>query len=258
MTTEDFQQSDMASAIAILPVAAIEQHGPHLPVEVDTAINRGVLARAMELVPPDLPVTVLPAMPIGKSNEHISYPGTLTLSAETLIRLWTEIGESVVRAGVRKLVLFNSHGGQIQTMQIVARELRVRHAMFVVTASTYALAGRPACFRDGTQARHPWRLGRDLDHDVSPSRPGAPRQARQFPPALARHGGRLRDPDPEGSIGFGWKRWISACPGLRRCLRRGCRSRQASGRALRQPLCEAARGNPPLPAQCPAGWAPAQ
>ena len=81
MTTEDFQQSDMASAIAILPVAAIVQHGPHLPVEVDTAINRGVLARAMELVPPDLPVTVLPAMPIGKSNEHISYPGTLTLSA---------------------------------------------------------------------------------------------------------------------------------------------------------------------------------
>ena len=61
MTTEDFQQSDMAGVIAILPVAAIEQHGPHLPVEVDTAINRGILARAMELVRPDLPVTVLPA-----------------------------------------------------------------------------------------------------------------------------------------------------------------------------------------------------
>src|SRR5258707_1005433 len=88
MTTEDFQQSDMASAIAILPVAAIEQHGPHLPVEVDTAINRGILARAMELVPPDLPVTVLPAMPIGKSNEHVSYPGTLTLSVETSIMMY--------------------------------------------------------------------------------------------------------------------------------------------------------------------------
>ena len=95
MTTQDFQRSDMAQAIAILPVAAIEQHGPHLPVEVDAAINRGVLARAMELAPPDLPVTVLPAMPVGKSNEHIAYPGTLTLSAETLSRLWTEIGESV-------------------------------------------------------------------------------------------------------------------------------------------------------------------
>ncbi len=90
MTTLDFQQTDMSGVIAILPVAAIEQHGPHLPVEVDTAINRGVLARAMELLPADLPVTVLPAMPVGKSNEHIAYPGTLTLSAETLIRLWTE------------------------------------------------------------------------------------------------------------------------------------------------------------------------
>ena len=146
MTTEDFQQSDMASAIAILPVAAIEQHGPHLPVEVDTAINRGVLARAMELLPTDLPVTVLPAMPIGKSNEHISYPGTLTLSAETLIRLWTEIGESVARAGVRKLVLFNSHGGQPQIADIVARDLRVRRDMFVVTASTYSLGRPPGLF----------------------------------------------------------------------------------------------------------------
>ena len=135
------------------PVAAIEQHGPHLPVEVDTAINRGILARAMELLPTDLPVTVLPAMPIGKSNEHISYPGTLTLSAETLIRLWTEIGESVARAGVRKLVLFNSHGGQPQIADIVARDLRVRRDMFVVTASTYAL-GRPAGLFPAAELKH--------------------------------------------------------------------------------------------------------
>ena len=175
MTTKDFQQTDMSQAIAILPVAAIEQHGPHLPVEVDAAINRGVLARAMELLPADLPVTFLPAMPIGKSNEHLAFPGTLTLSAETLIRLWTEIGESVARAGVRKLVLFNSHGGQPQIVDIVARDLRVRRDMFVVTASSYAL-GRPAGLFPAAelQARHPWRRGRDLDDDASPPRPGAP------------------------------------------------------------------------------------
>src|SRR5580700_5839442 len=153
MTTEDFQQSDMASAIAILPVAAIEQHGPHLPVEVDTAINRGILARAMELVPPDLPVTVLPAMPIGKSNEHIAFPGTLTLSAETLIRLWTEIGESVARAGVRKLVLLNGHGGQPQIMDIVARDLRVRLKMFVVALSYWAV-GMPEGLFPAAEAEH--------------------------------------------------------------------------------------------------------
>src|SRR5258708_19065541 len=105
MTTLDFQQTDMSGVIAILPVAAIEQHGPHLPVEVDTAINRGVLGRALALMPPDLPVTVLPAMPIGKSNEHIAYPGTLSLSAETLIRLWSEIARIVVRAGRGQLSL---------------------------------------------------------------------------------------------------------------------------------------------------------
>ncbi|CAN5534409.1 hypothetical protein BH10PSE6_BH10PSE6_14960 [soil metagenome] len=146
MTTKDFQLTDMSTVIAVLPVAAIEQHGPHLPVEVDTAINRGVVTRARELLPAELPVTFLPAMPIGKSNEHISYPGTLTLSAETLIRLWTEIGESVNRAGVRKLVLFNSHGGQPQIADIVARDLRVRRDMFVVIASTYALGQPPDLF----------------------------------------------------------------------------------------------------------------
>src|SRR5258708_6129377 len=153
MTTLDFQQTDMSSVIAILPVAAIEQHGPHLPVEVDTAINRGVLARAMELLPAYLPVTVLPAMPVGKSNEHISYPGTLTLSAETLIRLWTEIGESVARAGVRKLVLFNSHGGQPPIAPIVAPELRAGGSLFLVTCGTYAL-GRPAGLFPATELKH--------------------------------------------------------------------------------------------------------
>ena len=146
MTTEDFRALDLGRVIAILPVAAIEQHGPHLPVEVDARINAGVLARALELLPPEVPATVLPAMPIGKSNEHTAFPGTLSLSAETLIRLWTEIGESVARAGVKKLVIFNSHGGQPQVADIVARDLRVRLGMFVVTASSYALGKPPGLF----------------------------------------------------------------------------------------------------------------
>jgi creatinine amidohydrolase len=176
MTTKDFQQTDMSQVIAVLPVAAIEQHGPHLPVEVDTAINRGVVARTMELLPPEFPVTFLPAMPIGKSNEHISYPGTLTLSAETLIRLWTEIGESVARTGVRKLVLFNSHGGQPQIADIVARDLRVRRDMFVVTASTYSLGHN---FR-------PSSLDMEGEYEIL---------------------------TPEGRIGFGWETQDLSLPG---------------------------------------------
>jgi creatinine amidohydrolase len=153
MTTAEFARLDHARVIALLPVGAIEQHGPHLPVAVDACINAGIVARALELLPGDLPVTVLPMLPVGKSDEHLAFPGTLTLSAETLVRLWTEVGLSVARAGVRKLVLFNSHGGQPQVMEIVARDLRVRLGMVVVAYSWYA-AGLPQGLFPEDEVRH--------------------------------------------------------------------------------------------------------
>lgn len=214
MTTEDFQQSDMASAIAILPVAAIEQHGPHLPVEVDTAINRGVLARALELLPAELPVTVLPAMPIGKSNEHIAYPGTLTLSAETLIRLWTEIGESVARAGVRKFVLFNSHGGQPQIADIVARELRVRCDMFVVTCNVYAL-GKPSGLFPAAELKHGIHGGSVETSIMMHLCPELVRRDKlaDFRPRSLDMEGDYEILTPEGAIGFGWETQDLSLPG---------------------------------------------
>lgn len=133
-TTNDFESLDPETTVAVLQVAAIEQHGPHLPVSVDATVNEGVIAATLPLIPDTLPIVFLPMMPIGKSNEHQAYPGTLTFSAETLMRVWTEIGESVARAGVRKLILLNSHGGNPQVMDIVARDLRVRLGMFVVAA----------------------------------------------------------------------------------------------------------------------------
>jgi creatinine amidohydrolase len=143
LTSEEFASLDPERTVAVLPVAAIEQHGPHLPVFVDACLNRGVVERTLDLLPEDLPVLVLPMQSVGKSNEHLRFPGTLTLSAETLIRVLTEIGEGVARAGVRKLVLFNSHGGNVQVLEIVARELRVRHAM-MVTALAWSGLPKPA------------------------------------------------------------------------------------------------------------------
>ncbi|CTQ55181.1 Creatinine amidohydrolase [Roseibium album] len=142
MTTVDFEQSANENWIAVLPVAAIEQHGPHLPVVTDTAIAEGQINRVLELMPEDLPVTFLPVQAVGKSDEHISSPGTLTLSWETVTRCWLEIGESVARAGVRKLVLINSHGGNVPILDIIARELRVKHEMFV-TATNWQRFGQP-------------------------------------------------------------------------------------------------------------------
>ena len=214
MTTKDFQETDMSGVIAVLPVAAIEQHGPHLPVEVDAAINRGVVARAMELLPPELPVTFLPAMPVGKSNEHISYPGTLTLSAETLIRLWTEIGESVARAGVRKLVLFNSHGGQPQIADIVARELRVRRDMFVVTASTYSLGRLAGLFPD-SELKHGIHGGSVETSIMMHLHPDLVRrdELANFRPSSLDMEGEYEILTPEGRIGFGWETQDLSLPG---------------------------------------------
>jgi len=93
LTTQDFADIDAERVVAILPVGAVEQHGPHLPVRVDAAINAGIITRAVELMPADCPALVLPMMPVGKSDEHLAFPGTLTLSYETLGRVWFELGE---------------------------------------------------------------------------------------------------------------------------------------------------------------------
>lgn len=118
--------------IAILPIAAIEQHGPHLPVGTDTILNQGCLEMLVERAPAELDLRILPVQTAGKSNEHVWAKGTVTHTAATLIEAWTELGLSVARAGICKLVFINSHGGNEEIMGIVARELRVRAGMLVV------------------------------------------------------------------------------------------------------------------------------
>ncbi|MDX5594753.1 creatininase family protein [Pseudovibrio sp. SPO723] len=134
MTTTDFSEASK-DWIAVLPIAAIEQHGPHLPLSTDATIAEGQVERTIELLPDDLPVTFLPVQAIGKSDEHISFPGTLTISWETAIKSWIEIGKSVNRAGLRKLVIVNSHGGNAPLMDVVTRTLRVENKMLAVETS---------------------------------------------------------------------------------------------------------------------------
>ncbi|MCG6858515.1 MAG: creatininase family protein [Salaquimonas sp.] len=137
--TTEFEGLDPDRVIAVLPLAAIEQHGPHLPVSTDTSIMNGMIETVAKMLPPepsgDLDIRFLPVQAVGKSNEHLAFPGTLTIPATVLIEYWCELGASVARAGIRKLVLVNSHGGNEEIMGIVARELRVRHAMMVVKSS---------------------------------------------------------------------------------------------------------------------------
>ncbi len=135
MTWREIAEAGAATVrwIAVLPLAAVEQHGPHLPLGVDTFIAKAYLARARKILPDELPVTFLPVQRIGVSVEHLAYPGTLSLSAATAIAAWTELGESLARAGLRKLVLITSHGGNVAAMELVARDLRMRFRMLAIT-----------------------------------------------------------------------------------------------------------------------------
>jgi creatinine amidohydrolase len=132
LTTEEFAAQPR---IAVLPVAAVEQHGPHLPVGVDTYIAEAYLARVRALLPAASPAVILPVQAVGASDEHKAFPGTLTLSPETALHAFVEIGESVARAGIRKLIIINSHGGNLAIIDLAARQLRVRHGMLAVHAS---------------------------------------------------------------------------------------------------------------------------
>lgn len=206
LSTLEFSQLEMENIVAILPIGAVEQHGPHLPVRVDEAINAGIVARAVELFPADLPALVMPALPIGKSDEHLEYPGTLTLPFEVLAQVWFEVAKSAWRAGVRKIIFWNSHGGQPQLMEIICRKLRVELGMFAVGASWFATIDSSDLYSEkelqfglhGGETEtsvmlhlHPELVKMALAEDFTSAAE-----------ALAQKGGILT---PEGGVSFGWQ-----------------------------------------------------
>ncbi len=127
LRSADFEALDPQRTVALLPLGATEQHGPHLPLNVDAvlaeAMVSGAMTRLARLSEPT-PVLVLPTLTVGLSTEHAAFAGTLSLSSETALRMLVELGQSVARSGVRKLLMFNAHGGHVALMDLAARELR--------------------------------------------------------------------------------------------------------------------------------------
>jgi creatinine amidohydrolase len=149
----DISSGAAARWIAVLPLAATEQHGPHLPVGTDVMIAEAYLARVRELLPEGIPATFLPLQPVGISTEHIGYPGTLTLPTEVALKTWMALGESVARAGIKKLVMVTSHGGNSAAMTLVAQDLRAQHGLLAVTTG-WSRFGAPEGLFSAEELRH--------------------------------------------------------------------------------------------------------
>ena len=202
---QDFGSADMARVIAVLPVAAIEQHGPHLPLGADAMIMEGYLKRVMGLLPDNLPAVFLPVQRIGQSREHIAFPGTLTLTTETALAAWMEIADSVVRAGIRKLVIINAHGGNSSVIDLLSRELRIRHGILAVVSS-WSRFGYPEGLFSEAEIAHGIHGGEIETSLMLAFRPDlvAMDKAGDFPSATLDMASEFRQLSATRPAGFGW------------------------------------------------------
>jgi creatinine amidohydrolase len=205
LTGPDIRATDMARVIAVLPFAAIEQHGPHLPLGTDLFIMEGYLARVLQRLPADLPVLFLPVQAIGASQEHSAFAGTLSLSDQAALSGWTAVADGLARTGCRKLVLLNSHGGNSALLDRLALDLRVRLNMLAVTAS-WTRFGYPDRLFSAQELAHGIHGGEVETSLMLAFRPDLVRmdQARNFRPVsleFERDFAWLRTARPAG---FGW------------------------------------------------------
>jgi len=153
LASSDFDTIAADDPVAVMVLAAIEQHGPHLPLSTDLDIGLGLLDRVCRELGDDFPLLILPPLAVGASEEHQLFPGTLSLSPGVATNVICGLGESVARAGVRRLILLNSHGGNTSVMTSAALHLRRCREMLVVKAS-YMKLGLPEGLVPVDELRH--------------------------------------------------------------------------------------------------------
>jgi creatinine amidohydrolase len=206
LTTTDFGRVDAERTVAVLPVAAIEQHGPHLPLATDALINEALVRATLERAPSGATLLVLPAQNVGLSPEHTSFAGTLSIRDSTLLDAWTDIGRSVARAGLRKLIVLNTHGGQKTLVDLVAMRLRAELGMLVVRATYFAFGSPPGLFAPAEAAHdiHGGEVETSLLLHLRPDlvRVAALADFKGLPHTLAERNQLLGAEKP---VGFGWR-----------------------------------------------------
>lgn len=148
LTAPEFADFVSVQTVGVLPIAAIEPHGPHLPLSTDCDIARGHLHHLPEYVGDEIDVLVLPMQTIGHSIEHAGLPGAFSFSAELLLRTWADVIGVFRAAGGRRVILISSHGGNSEIAGILATRLRVESNMLAVTASWLRFGQPEGLFSD--------------------------------------------------------------------------------------------------------------
>lgn len=202
-TTRDLVGLHPEQTVALLPVSAVEQHGPHLPLATDAIIAEGLVRETIQRVREGL--LVLPPMAIGHSLEHVSFAGTLSVAAEPLLATWLEIGRSVARTGLRKLIILNTHGGNIPIVQLAALRLRQELGMLVVRANYFSFGSPPGLFGD-EELRYGIHGGEMETSLLLHLRPELVRQEALADFRALTHDMAARNEllGPEKPVGFGW------------------------------------------------------
>ena len=144
------------TALVVLPVGATEQHGPHLPVFTDTLIGEGFMTATFNHLPDDANIWLLPALPYGKSTEHMNHPGTITLSAQTLMAVLLDIAMSLKRSGFQKLAFYNTHGGNVDVLDMMGREIRVATGLAVFNLNFGSHNTSEGIISSREKIWHPW------------------------------------------------------------------------------------------------------
>jgi len=253
LTTEEVAALPKDEAAVVVVISATEQHGPHMPLVTDLLLGERLLALALERVPGDSGLWVLPSLAYGKSNEHLSFPGTVTLSQATLSAVVHDIGASVARAGFRRLVLLNSHGGNRTLLESLARDVRQATGLMTFPVSTFLLGleFEPVSEEEGRAGTHAgdWEtslmlaLAPDLVHmERAPGDPAYPSYPREL--------GHL---SPFGPVPFAWSTEELSASGAigdprRADAERGDDIAERTAARLAEVLVEIARFEMPRPA----------
>ncbi len=206
MTTIDARRAAERDPVVILPLAAIEQHGPHLPLSTDLDIGMGLLASAFRHLPDDFPAWVLPPQAVGSSREHMRFPGTLSLDPELLSAVIYQHGLALAGSGVKRLLLSNSHGGNRAVLDAAGLRLREERGLLVVKVNYFDLPRPEGLDLPDSEWRHGLHGGAVETAMMLHLRPDLVRtgEIRDAPALGAELEGTMRRLGPEGVVSFSW------------------------------------------------------